>query len=196
MDTICCCVFHFFIYYNYSAPLLALDQFSSDLYVNDIVFSTGTLCSAIVCFYLIGDLPRKKMVYFSTALSFIFVVPQYFASNCKDNCESVKIVETISMFIFRVLLEVSYQTFYFIQNEIFPTQIRTLAILFTAITSNTVTIFIPLVADFNETHNYFLPCSFIVSGIFVMAATSQLRETLGVPPPEIIEELAYTPNQK
>jgi hypothetical protein len=26
-NTICCCVLHFFIYYNYSSPLLSLDQF-------------------------------------------------------------------------------------------------------------------------------------------------------------------------
>jgi hypothetical protein len=186
MDTIVCCIFHFFIYYNYSAPILALDQFSNDIYINDIVFSAATLASSIMCYFVIEVLPRKKMVYYTMFVCNFFVIPMYLAADCKDNCSTFQIIETVSMVLFRVLLEISYQAFYLIQNELFPTQIRSFAILLTAIIANLVPVCIPLVNSINESFVYFLPSTLILSSFIVILSAYQLHETLNVPPPEII----------
>lgn len=72
------------------------------------------------------------------------------------------------------------------QNELFPTQIRSFAILLTAIIANMVPICIPLVNSINESFVYFLPSTLIASGLIVILLAYQLRETLNMPPPEII----------
>lgn len=72
------------------------------------------------------------------------------------------------------------------QNELFPTQIRSFAILLTAIVANIVPICVPLVNSINESFIYFLPSTLIVSALIVIFMAYLLRETLNVPPPEII----------
>lgn len=104
LDVICCCIFHFFIFFNYCAPLLALDQFSSDIYLIDVIFSLATLISAVGSYYMIDDLPRKKTVYYSMALTLLLIIPSYFASNCGLQCHTIKTIQTISMFLFRMSL--------------------------------------------------------------------------------------------
>lgn len=52
-DTILFCVFHFFIYYNYATPILGLDQFTNDIYLNDIFFSLAALGSSIMCYFFV-----------------------------------------------------------------------------------------------------------------------------------------------
>jgi hypothetical protein len=126
------------------------------------------------------------MVYISVFISLFFIIPLFLAANCKVNCETIKTVETVSMVIYRVILEIAYQAFYLMQNEIFPTQIRSFAILLTAIVANLVPICVPLVNTINEGFTLFFPSTFIVSGIIVILVTTQIRETLDVPPPEII----------
>lgn len=98
-------------------------------------------------------------------------------------------MESAGLFVFRMLMEVSYQVLYFIQNELFPTQVRAFAVLLTAVIGNSSTVFIPLTASINESHSFFLPCTFIASAIIITISTTQIKETLGVPPPEIIPEL-------
>lgn len=104
MDTIFCCLLHFFIYYNYTTPILALDQFTNDIYINDIVISVGTLGSSIMCYFVIEVLPRKKMVYYSVFAASFLVMPMYLAANCKENCKLLKTIETIGIVLFRILL--------------------------------------------------------------------------------------------
>jgi hypothetical protein len=85
-----------------------------------------------------------------------------------------------------VFVEITYQVLYFIQNELFPTQVRSLAILLSAIIGNLGTVFIPLIANLNKTTHFVLPFTYFMSGIIIIFATMQIRETYGVPPPEII----------
>lgn len=127
------------------------------------------------------------MVYYSIFASQILIIPLFFSATCHQNCETIKTVETVSMVLYRIILEISYQAFYFMQNEIFPTQIRSLAILLTAIACNLVPVFVPLINVLNASFPLLFPSTFIVAGFIVILVTTQIRETLNVPPPEIIE---------
>lgn len=72
--------------------MLALDQFASDIYSNDVVFGCGTLAAAMVNYFMSNDLPRKKIVYVTTIINFFFIVPMYFASKCTENCKTIALI--------------------------------------------------------------------------------------------------------
>ena len=104
MNVICCCIFHFFVFFCFSTPLLALDQFSSDIYLSDIIFSAAVLISCAASYYMIDDLPRKKTVYYSIFVTLLLIIPSFFASNCGVQCQTVKKIQIVSTFLFRATL--------------------------------------------------------------------------------------------
>jgi hypothetical protein len=68
-----------------------------------------------------------------------------------------------------------------------------LAILVTATASILGKMFVPIMSNFNEKIDYIMPVCFIIVGVLIIVVTSQIRETVGVPPPEVILELVDTP---
>lgn len=82
-NTVYCCLLHFFIYYNFSAPLLAVDQFTADVYLNEVIFSLASIIMCVLCYFFLDGLPRIKTTVCCTLLSCIFILPVYFASNCQ-----------------------------------------------------------------------------------------------------------------
>jgi hypothetical protein len=95
-------------------------------------------------------------------------------------------MESVLIFVFRLLVEVGYQTFYLIQNEAFPTQIRPLAFLFSSFIAMVSNAFVPYVASLNQDNHFVLAGSFVLSGIIILLSMSRMRETVGLPPPEFI----------
>ncbi len=64
-------------------------------------------------------------------------------------------------------MEITYEAYYLIQNELFPTQIRSLAILLVGGANSISKVLIPLVSNLNNSNTLMLPFSFIVSGAFI-----------------------------
>ena len=74
-----------------------------------------------------------------------------------------------------------------IQYEIFPNQVRGLALQTTAIASYTSVFLIPLIMTFCQRTGISIIIFYAASCIFAFLFTLKLKETYGVPPPEVIE---------
>jgi hypothetical protein len=59
--------------------MIALGSLASNIYLDGIIFGLGSLLAAIGSYFFINELPRKKMIIYSTIVSIVLMVPFYFS---------------------------------------------------------------------------------------------------------------------
>ena len=102
-----------------------------------------------------------------------------------------EVVQTVGLTVFKFFSSISYCFFYIMQYEIFPNQIRGLAIQVVCMPSYLATVTLPQIITLCDSASISIVFSFIACSAIVVALMALLPETFGVPPPEIIQELKY-----
>jgi len=78
-----------------------------------------------VCIFFIDKYERKKIVYVTCFLQCLILCMILRYANCYDECSVEESwFQTAGLFAFRLLVGITYNVFYVITYEMFPTQIR------------------------------------------------------------------------
>jgi hypothetical protein len=160
-----------------------------------VLIGSSEVFSAIVCYFIVDHWERKTAIYVTEALSLAIAIPIFIFFSCKEEeqCSlNMQIIQTVGLFFFRFGVTVAYAFFYMIQFEVFPSQIRAMGLQTTAIASYTVIVMVPFIMELSTKLGISIIFTFALSCILVVVCTMKMPETLGVPPPEMIEELKYT----
>jgi MFS family permease len=89
-------------------------------------------------------------------------------------------------FIFRFAISVEYAFFFVYMNEVYPTQVRVLGLNFVSAGGSFVVTIFPQIASFCIRTEVSLMAVFAVLSAVSIYITYELKETLGVPPPDEI----------
>ena len=77
--------------------------------------------------------------------------------------------------MFRLVSTVAYNYFYMIQYEIFPNQVRGIALQTTAIASYSAVFIVPMLMTFCQTHDVPIVAFYALSCIFAVLFTLKLK---------------------
>lgn len=82
-----------------------------------------------------------------------------------------------------MMVSTTYNAFYIQQNEVFPTQIRSIAALLSGLASQFGPVFLPMISNATEDSHVSIITTFAVACLLVILTTTQLPETFKVQPP-------------
>lgn len=103
--------------------------------------------ACIIGYFLVDDFERKKMIFGATTIGLIICIPVAIVTNCHDHCTPFqKVFETVGLFLFRVALSFSFTTFILTQYELFPTQVRGIAVQVVSSTGYLAVSMIPVIS--------------------------------------------------
>ena len=86
---------------------------------------------------------------------------------------------------------ITYSFFYMQQSEFFPNQIRGIAIQFICLPSYFAPVTVPQIITFCERKGISIVIFFAACTVIITILITFLKETFGIPPQEMIEELKY-----
>lgn len=183
---------HFVTNYQFMAPELVLADYSLSVYLNGSLIGFSELLGCIISYFIIDSYPRKKMILLTEAVSLGFALLLFFFFSCHENCSrGAQLFQTVGLFCFRFVTTLTYNYFCMVQYEVFPNQVRGLALQGTSIASGLAVVVVPTVMVWSKTVGLSIMASFGLSCLLAIIFTVGLPETFGVEPPEMIEELRY-----
>ena len=126
-------------------------------------------------------------------INLIITTLLFFFTSCeRGECsQGLQVLQTVGLFVFYCLGTVCYFYFYTVQVEYFPTQIKATALLVTAISARSALVVVPLIQQWFIEIRVNVILSFAISSFLYIVFTLPFPETLGTPPPEMIQELEY-----
>lgn len=185
-------ILHFVTNYQFMAPELVLADYSLSVYLNGSLIGFSELLGCILSYFIIDSYPRKKMIFSTEVVSFGFALLLLLFFSCNEGCSpGEELFQTVGLFCFRFLTTITYNYFCMVQYEVFPNQVRGLALQGTSIASCIAVVVVPGVMLWSKTVGLSIMASFGLSCLLAILFTVGLPETFGVGPPEMIEELRY-----
>ena len=148
----------------------------------------------IVAIFIVDVAPRKIAIISSQlgGLVVSIVLAVWLPCLATSECSAVgKTLQSVGLLFYRFLTCVTYAFFYLSQLEFFPAQIKTTALMLTAIPMRLAVVIIPYVQLWAESTSISIIFTYSLSSLLLVACTVGFPETQGVLPPEIIEELRY-----
>jgi hypothetical protein len=73
---------HFLSSYQYTAPELALRDFSLNIYANGILIGLSGFVGAILCYFIVDHYERKMIIYISEIICICISVPIFVFFSC------------------------------------------------------------------------------------------------------------------
>jgi hypothetical protein len=123
-------------------------------------------------------------------LAILVSAPIFFFASCNDSVEKCGVLSSVvqisGIFLFRLFATIGFNTFYMALFEMFPTQIRSLALQFTSSIFTLAIVITPHVQSFFKAQGYSIFITFTVSCIMIILAWIKMPETFNTIPPEII----------
>jgi hypothetical protein len=123
-------------------------------------------------------------------LAILSSAPIFFFASCNDSVEQCGVLSSVvqisGIFLFRFFATTAYNISCMIQFEMFPTQVRSLALQFTSSIFTLAIVITPYVQSFFKAKGYSIIITFTVSCVMVILAWIKMPETFNKIPPEII----------
>ena len=179
-------------------PPLFLRDMSANLYVNGMIIGSAEIFGTILTFFTLLYCERKKALYVSWLVCTVFSLMVFVFFPCVDKSECgpmEKLAQTVGIFVYRFFATIIFNTLSTALTELYPSQVKAIALQFLSIGNNLTYVTVPPLQTFLENAEV----SVIISLVFVafggFCLTCGIRETFGVDPPEMIEELQYEQRQ-
>lgn len=155
---------HYVTSFQFSAPEIAISDYSLSIYTNGIVIGLAELIGCIASYLIIDHYERKKVIYVTQAICIATSAAVFLFFSCPDGActMSTQVVQTVGLTIFKFASTVSYCFFYIMQYEAFPNQIRGLAIQVVCMPSFLATVTLPQIITFCENSGVSIVFTFIV----------------------------------
>ena len=124
-----------------------LSDYSGNIFLNGIIIGSSEILGSILCYFIVDNFRRKKVIIITSFLGVAtsLLSFQFGACSSGQECSSFSLmIQTGGLFLFRFFITVCYNFFYMAQFEVFPTQVRAIALQLTAIFSQISIVVIPL----------------------------------------------------
>lgn len=140
---------------------------------------------------MVDVFPRRNMIWIATTIGICLCLPVYLLANCKNDCTAFqKVLQTVGMFLFRMAMSFSFTNFILTQFELFPTQVRDMAVQVVSSTGYIAVSMVPIVSKLLlKAFNISVTECFLFNCLVILVLTYFIPETYDNPPPDIIEEL-------
>ena len=123
--TIFICLVIFSIDFLYYGPVLLLDSFGFDFYLNGVILDFSEVITYFFGFFLITKIKRRLIGLVLFTISFICCASLIFLSHksiCVENCWDFKtVLELFVLFVFRFVVSFFFQILIIYINELYPT---------------------------------------------------------------------------
>lgn len=123
-------------------------------------------------------------------LAILSSAPIFLFASCTNSVEQCGVLSSVvqisGIFFFRFFVSIGYNVFYMAQFEMFPTQIRSLALQFTSSICTVAIIMAPHVQSFFKAQGFSIIITFSISCILIILVLIKMPETYNLTPPEII----------
>ena len=158
------------------------------VYMNGFILGISEVFSCILGFLMVDEFPRRRMIAIATTIGILLCLPVYFLANCKANCTPFqKVFQTLGLFLFRMAMSFSFTTFILTQFELFPTQVRDMAVQVVSSTGYVAVSMIPIVSKLLlKAFNISVTECFLFNCVVILILTYFIPETYNNPPPDII----------
>ena len=181
------------IMFLFFAPVLMIDKFQLNIYVNGAVNGISETLSYPMSYFLIPRVPSKTLSYATFALSAVCAIILIFIWD-QDSTEPLEISHSIFLlvliFFFRFAISIEFGCFMVFYNQMYPTQVRVLGTSLGAFVSGGLLTVIPQILDLCVQAGFKVMIMFTALSILGIVCTIPLDETFGKPPREVIRELA------
>jgi uncharacterized membrane protein len=129
------------------------------------------------------------MLFYSGAVGILIGIPVMFVSNCSDSCTPFQeMFQTAGLFLFRMAMSFTFTTFILTQFELFPTQVRGMAVQVISSTGYISVSLIPIVSKvLLKTFNISAISCFSFNCFIIIFLTIFIPETYQNPSPDVVE---------
>lgn len=167
MITICSITLFFTANILYNAPLMLIDEFGFDFYLNGIILNLSELSTYFFTYFYITRLPRKTVNILTSVVTLICSVILIFLHTRKicsgQECYSSRMVlEMVVFFILRVSVSLIYQVLYLYVAELFPVQVVGMALGMSCILGHIPNALLPELINICHRHNFPIMSVFVI----------------------------------
>lgn len=135
------------------------------------------------------------MILLAQILGLIIALPILFFASCHDSVDVCGVLtstlQIVGLFMFRSIITIGDCFFHMSQYEMFPTQIRSIALQVGAVFTALAIVVSPLIEGFMAEMKVSMISTFCVSCVIITLLSFKMPETFKVIAPEIIKELQY-----
>jgi hypothetical protein len=118
-------------------PELIVKDYALDIYWSGVILGSSEIFSSILCYFVIDHFERKQVIYLAQFLGIITSIPIFIFASCGISVEECgvfsSVMQIVGLFIYRFFVTMGYNFFCMAQYEMFPTQIRSIAIQITGV---------------------------------------------------------------
>jgi MFS family permease len=133
-------------------PELIVKDYALDIYWSGVILGSSEIFSSILCYFIVDHFERKQVIYLAQLLGIVVTLPIFIFASCGSSVEECgvlsSVMQIVGLFLFRFFITVGYNFFYMAQYEMFPTQIRSIALQVTAVFSLLTFVASPLIQAF------------------------------------------------
>jgi hypothetical protein len=165
-----------FLYY---APVMLIDSFGFDFYLNGVLLNFSELVTYAVSFFLIGDLKRRKLAIWMFTAGLACSIVLFFLHSdaiCLQNCWNAKTVfELITVLILRFAVALEFQVFLIYLNELYPTQVAGMGFSYVSVVGTLPNVFIPELITLCNRHGINIMIFFCFISLLGIFSSSRLK---------------------
>lgn len=191
--TICSCLLFFCINILYYAPLMLVDEFGFDFYLNGVLINLSDLLTYIFSYSMVTTLKRKKFNMLASAVSLacsFLLIFLHAKEICTEDCWTPRIVfELLVVFLMRVFVAFMFQLIFVYMTELYPVQVVGLGIGLGCIVGSIPDIFIPELINVLDRLNFPVMLLFCLMSVLNLVGSSMLEETRGRAPRDKVLEI-------
>lgn len=146
--------------------------------MNGVVLGFSEVAATIINYFMVDTFSRNKTIITTESITLFVAVLLVLFTSCNDlnNCpDYLKTIQTVGLCILKFALSCSYNFFYLMQIEIFPNQVRGMALQVTAIAAYMAYILLPITISLCKQYNVSIILLFAVLSVLIILATMRMK---------------------
>jgi hypothetical protein len=156
-------------------PELIVKDYALDIYWSGVILGSSEIFSSILCYFIVDHLKRKQVIYLAQLLGIGITLPIFIFASCGSSVEEcgvlLSVIQIVGLFVFRFFITVGYNFFYMAQYEMFPTQIRSIALQVTVGFCTLAIVISPIIQKFFEANGISMIVTFGVCCFLIIITT-------------------------
>jgi MFS family permease len=168
-------------------PAYLLQRLLPDIYISGLLNGVAQFATIPFMGYLNQNVSRRRGLMALYALTSLFTLFQFMLNNLAAQTAATAVLVLTCFFIARFFINMNSNFTVGVMNEIFPAQIRSICYCGALGIGRLSSLIIPYIPKIKQSLSLSYNLIFVGGGLFGILFAYLLRETLNIPPPEIIE---------
>ena len=167
-----------------------LSDLANSIYINGMITGSSAIVAILISLPFMKNMSRREGMLWWSVASFLCAIPLLLFFSCypSSSCSAAqKNYQTANLFIVRIGFSVSSNIYNIWVIEVLPSQIRSLVLQMTFIGGRLATLLMPAIQSLFSYLHISVIFTFLIASVLMVLVSLWVKETLGVPPPEMIE---------